>query len=378
MFAVVADTREQARTPRRHVAADYAPLPAVLDPLEARRQQSWCCRRSSSPAAMPARPSPTPPLQLAGRARVGAQEHFYLEGQIAYAWPTEDGDLHLHSSTQHPTEMQHAVATTPRRDQQHGAGRGMAHGRRQLAARSRSPPCSPASPALACLPAAAPGEAATRPRRRHATVTGKRHAVPLRPRLPASGPTASLLGVRIDMVLDAGWSADLSRPGRNARRLHAADNAYYLPKPLPTSSACCARTQPPVEHRLPRLRRPQGAFTPIEHILDDNVFTAPAWTRWTRAGCNFYAAQAPASAALPTPYGQPIADNVIHALVAHPEEDSDYRACRANIAAFNAGSPVIRKGLALATGEVRHLLQPPATSSRPARWCMSIPTARYW
>src|SRR5690606_11893963 len=50
------------------------------------------------------------PLQLAGRARVGAQEHFYLEGQIAYAWPTEDGGLHLHSSTQHPSEMQHAVA----------------------------------------------------------------------------------------------------------------------------------------------------------------------------------------------------------------------------------------------------------------------------
>src|SRR5205085_2812334 len=48
-----------------------------------------------------------------------------------------------------------------------------------------------------------------------------------------------------------------------------------------------------------------------------------------------------------TPYGQVVRDNVIHELVDELEASSDYRARRAAIAAFNAGSPVLKKGLAL-------------------------------
>ncbi len=45
-----------------------------------------------------------------GRMEVGGQEHFYLEGQVAMAVPLEGGDMLVHSSTQHPTEIQHKVA----------------------------------------------------------------------------------------------------------------------------------------------------------------------------------------------------------------------------------------------------------------------------
>ena len=37
---------------------------------------------------------------------IGGQEQFYLEGQIAYAMPLEDGGMLVHCSTQHPSEMQ--------------------------------------------------------------------------------------------------------------------------------------------------------------------------------------------------------------------------------------------------------------------------------
>ncbi len=50
------------------------------------------------------------PRRLTGRIDVGGQEHFYLEGQIGMAIPGEDGDMLVHSSTQHPTEVQHLVA----------------------------------------------------------------------------------------------------------------------------------------------------------------------------------------------------------------------------------------------------------------------------
>src|SRR4029450_3538610 len=50
------------------------------------------------------------PHRLSAAFSVGGQEHFYLEGQIAFALPGEDGDLLVHSSTQHPTEVQHVCA----------------------------------------------------------------------------------------------------------------------------------------------------------------------------------------------------------------------------------------------------------------------------
>ena len=41
---------------------------------------------------------------------MGGQEHFYLEGQVAYALPLEQDQWWIYSSTQHPGEVQHWVA----------------------------------------------------------------------------------------------------------------------------------------------------------------------------------------------------------------------------------------------------------------------------
>ena len=50
------------------------------------------------------------PHVVEGSFEVGGQEHFYLEGQVAACLPQEGGDVVIHSSTQHPTEIQHKVA----------------------------------------------------------------------------------------------------------------------------------------------------------------------------------------------------------------------------------------------------------------------------
>jgi xanthine dehydrogenase large subunit len=49
------------------------------------------------------------PQRLRGSLEIGGQEHFYLEGQAALAMPGE-GQIEVHSSTQHPSEIQHKVA----------------------------------------------------------------------------------------------------------------------------------------------------------------------------------------------------------------------------------------------------------------------------
>src|SRR5438067_188514 len=50
------------------------------------------------------------PHRLWGSVAIGGQDHFYLEGQVAMAAPKEDGDVHVWSSTQNPSEVQHIVA----------------------------------------------------------------------------------------------------------------------------------------------------------------------------------------------------------------------------------------------------------------------------
>src|SRR6185436_11792058 len=50
------------------------------------------------------------PDKVSGHLGVGGQEHFYLEGQVALVIPGEGEDLHVWTSTQHPTETQHVLA----------------------------------------------------------------------------------------------------------------------------------------------------------------------------------------------------------------------------------------------------------------------------
>ena len=65
-----------------------------------------------------------------GQMRIGGQEHFYLEGQIALAIPGEDEDVTIYSSTQHPSEVQHMVGACARRAAQRRHRRDPPHGRR--------------------------------------------------------------------------------------------------------------------------------------------------------------------------------------------------------------------------------------------------------
>jgi xanthine dehydrogenase large subunit len=107
---VVADEVTLARRAARLVVPDITPLPAVLDVRQALAEQSYVLppvtvRRGDATAALSRAPH-----TLCGTLEVGGQEHFYLEGQIAYAVPQEQNQWLIHSSTQHPGEVQHWVA----------------------------------------------------------------------------------------------------------------------------------------------------------------------------------------------------------------------------------------------------------------------------
>jgi xanthine dehydrogenase large subunit len=108
--AVIADTLDQARKAAAAVRLDIALLPPLLTVSEAIARQSYVrapmrLERGDVDAAMAGASH-----RVSGHFAVGGQEHFYLEGQVAFAWIDEGGAISLHSSTQHPSEVQHICA----------------------------------------------------------------------------------------------------------------------------------------------------------------------------------------------------------------------------------------------------------------------------
>ena len=107
---VVADSVMQARRAARKVRVDVQALPAILSVQAALAAQNFVLppvhvRRGDAAQALK-----TAKHRLSGTLEVGGQEHFYLEGQIAYVVPLEQNQWLVHSSTQHPGEVQHWVS----------------------------------------------------------------------------------------------------------------------------------------------------------------------------------------------------------------------------------------------------------------------------
>ena len=110
LFAVAADTIEQARDAAVLANIEYQDQPAILTIDEAMDQGSlleppYVMARGDVDAAIK-----TAPHVISGRIYIGGQEHFYLEGQVALCVPGEDGDISVYCSSQHPSEIQHTVA----------------------------------------------------------------------------------------------------------------------------------------------------------------------------------------------------------------------------------------------------------------------------
>lgn len=345
VFVVLAETHEAARRAARLAKIEYEPLPAILTTAEAVEAESWVLppvhmQRGDAAAALAAAP-----LRLQGKATVGGQEHFYLEGQVAYAVPREHESMHVYSSTQHPTEMQHMVAhmlgwhshQVSVECRRMGGGFG---GKESQSAQ------------IAC--AAALGVWKTgRPvklrldRDDDMTITGKRHDFDGEWEV-GFDHAGRILGLRLTMASRCGFSADLSGPV-NDRALCHVDNCYYLDAVDVRSLRCRTNTVSNTAFR--GFGGPQGMFF-IEAIVDDIARHLGLDSLQVRQ-VNLYDPSPASGRGEPemrrdtTPYGMKVEDNVAPELIAELAASSDYAARREAVAAFNASSPVIKRGIAL-------------------------------
>ncbi len=338
VFAVVATSRDAARRAAARakdvIVAD--PLPPVLDPLQAHAAGQYVVppmhlSRGDARTAIDAAPQ-----RFRTTFVVGGQEQFYLEGQVAYAVPTEAGGMKVWCSTQHPSEMQAVVAHALARPANavHVECRRMGGGFGGKESQS----------ALFACVAAVAAHRLQRPvklrldRDDDFMVTGRRHGFHFELEI-GHDDAGRILGADVTMVSNAGHSADLSGPVMTRALCHF-DNAYWLPHVALHGYSARTNTQSNTAFR--GFGGPQGAIA-IEQVMEivaRRLGRDPLEVR--RA--NFYVAPDRAT----TPYGQPVEDNLIEPLVQRLVDTSGYLARRAAVARFNDSSPVLKKGLALA------------------------------
>ncbi len=358
VFLVAAESHLAARKAVRRAKMAFRELPALLTVDQALAANArfeggplvWT--RGDAGAAIAAAPG-----RVEGRMEVGGQEHFYLEGQIAAAIPGEGGDMHVLSSTQHPTEIQHKVA--------HALHLPMSQVRvetRRMGGGFGGKESQGNALAIACaVMAARTGRPAKMryDRDDDMVITGKRHDLSILYRV-GHDAEGRILGVEFTHLFRCGWSMDLSLPVADRAMLHA-DNCYWLPAVRIESHRLRTNTQSATAYR--GFGGPQG-MVGIERVLDHVAFAVgrePADVR----RLNFYRAEVPSGpgtgkrfggahspnaaelAPQTTPYGMPVEDFVGHALVAELERTSDYRARKAAVAAWNARNAVLKKGIAL-------------------------------
>jgi xanthine dehydrogenase large subunit len=332
---VVADHVMAARRAARQVKVQIEPLPAVLTPREAHAQHSYVLPpvtlRRGEPEAALARS----PHRLSGQLEVGGQEHFYLEGQIAYALPLEQDQWRIYSSTQHPGEVQHWVAHALNLEnnavtvecRRMGGG----FGGKETQAGHMAVWAALAARKFRCA------VKLRLDRDDDFLVTGKRHPFDYDWEV-GFDDSGLVTALKLTMLANCGFSADLSGPVADRAVFHV-DNAYFLSDVEIASYRCKTNTQSHTAFR--GFGGPQGVIA-IEAILGDvarHLGLDPLDVRRR----NLYGVEERNV----THYQMQVEDNILHPLIAKIEQTSRYRERRAAIAAWNAASPVIKRGLAI-------------------------------
>jgi xanthine dehydrogenase large subunit len=332
---VLADTVMQARRAARKVKLNIEALPAVLDVRQALAAKSFVGSPVTVRRGEPEQAIAKAPHTLSGTLEVGGQEHFYLEGQVAYALPLEQNQWWIHASTQHPGEVQHWVA--------HALGieshdvkvecrrMGGGFGGKETQAGSIA------------VWAALGAHKMKRPvklrldRDDDFMVTGKRHPFAYDYSV-GFDDTGLITGLKLMLAADCGFSADLSGPVADRAVFHA-DNAYFLSDVEIVSYRCKTNVQSHTAFR--GFGGPQGMIV-TEAIISD-IARALGLDPLDVRKRNLYGV----TERNVTHYQMTIEDNILEPLITRLEQTSDYRARREAIARWNAQSPVIKRGLAL-------------------------------
>jgi xanthine dehydrogenase large subunit len=332
---VVATSMNLARRAARLVKLHIEPLHAILSIGQAVAAKSWVLppvevKRGDALAAIN-----WAKHQLTGSFVVGGQEHFYLEGQVAYAVPQEQNQMLVYSSSQHPGEVQHwishalAVSNADVRVECRRMGGGF--GGKETQAGHVALWAAIAADVVKC-----PVKVRL-DRDDDFHITGKRHNFEYEYTV-GFDDDGHIAGLDVTMASQCGFSADLSGPV-NDRAVFHLDNCYFLEHVKITSLRCKTNTQSNTAFR--GFGGPQGMIV-MEVIIGDVARHLGLDALDVRKR-NFYGT----IDRNVTPYQMTVTDNIIEPLVAELAKTSRYRERKAAIAQWNSSNELIKKGIAI-------------------------------
>ena len=335
VFLIAADTDEQCRQAEQLIQIAYDPLPAILSIDDAIAEKTLLgvqrtMVRGSVEAALK-----TAPHVFRGELRTGAQEHWYLESQVALCVPGERHEMTVYASSQNPSETQTLVAEVlgvPKNEvivevRRIGGGFGGKETQGNHVA---------CWAALLCRASARPVKIRLA-RDDDMIMTGKRHRFLSRYEV-GFDDDGRLLAAKFELNSDAGGATDLSHAIMERAMLHS-DSAYFVPHMSVTSRVW--RTNLPSNTAFRGFGGPQGMA--LMEMAVDRVARAlrkdPAEVR----RLNFYGTTENNI----THYGQTVENNHLHLLYDRLVASSEYRERRRAIDEFNAAHEFSKKGLAL-------------------------------
>jgi len=335
VFAVAANSLAQAVAAARLADVVYAEKPALITIAAAAKEGSIIEASQQMGQGDAEAKLASAANRLSGEFAIGGQDHFYLEGQIALAIPKEDGDVHVFSSTQHPSEVQHLVAHVLGRPtnavtvevRRMGGGFG---------GKETHPALFGAISALAAVKTGRPAKLRL-DRDDDMIMTGKRHDFTYRYDVGFDNE-GRIEGMKVELASRCGRSTDLS-PAINDRAMFHVDNCYYLSDVDITSHRYKTHTVSNTAFR--GFGGPQGMLgieRVIEHIaltLGKDALDVRLLNLYGDAGRDI------------TPFGMRVEDNVARELLEGVAASANYRARRDAVRTYNATSPVLKKGISI-------------------------------
>ena len=329
---VVARTRAAALEAAAATRLDIDPLPATLS-IEAGLDgppliPPMLLADGDAPAALARAPH-----RLGGEFRCGGQEHFYLEGQVALAVPGEDRDLVLHSSTQHPTEVQHIAARVLGCD----FNRVTVQVRRVGGGFGGKESNASAVAAAAAFAAIRTGRPVKLRLSRKADIasTGKRHPFLFRWEAGFDGE-GRVLALDALLAADGGHTPDLSGGVMMRALTHALNACHVADVRL---RGVVVKTNSVSNTAFRGFGGPQGVL-----LMEDVLYRIARTLRLdveTVRERNLAGGPNPAT----TPYGASLEGDLLRRVWAEARDASDWDRRRAEIDAFNRSHPFLRRGL---------------------------------
>ncbi|MBS4027359.1 MAG: xanthine dehydrogenase molybdopterin binding subunit [Ignavibacteriales bacterium] len=341
IFLIAAETEEQCLEAEKKIKVEYELLEPILTIEDAMKNNSLL----GAPMKIERGDSRTilkiVQHKISGELQTGAQEHWYLESQVALCIPGEHNEMNVFSGTQHPSETQALIAEVL------GVGKneivvevrrmGGAFGGKETQGNH-----------VACW-CALLAHATKRPvkirlfRDDDMIITGKRHRFLSNYEI-GFDDEGKILAANIELNEDGGCATDLSFAILQRAMLHV-DNAYYIPNMRVVGNAW--KTNLPSNTAFRGFGGPQGMAV-IENIIDRVARYLKKDSAEIRFK-NFYGSNESLremETNNTTHYGEVVENNHLFTMYEQLKKSSEYEQRRKEVDEFNSHNEFFKKGIA--------------------------------